>query len=143
MATSFDTIEDRALIVVDDYKLGKLLFQDPDSFQTFCDGLLVKAIPYFTTCRQSLEYDLTTREFVSNLTNLEIQILADYWVLTWWERYKNNAAQFQNKLQTSSGFRSFSEAMNLKEKQAACDEIREKVSQLCTDYWLQDISTIY
>lgn len=143
MTTSFDTIEDRALIVVDDYKLGKLLSQDPDSFQTFCDGLLVKAIPYFTTCRQSLEYDLTTREFVSNLTNLEIQILADYWVMEWMKRYVQNSAQFQAKLQSSSGFRNFSEAMNLKEKQAVLNEMREKVSQLCTDYWLQDISTIY
>ena len=99
MATSFDVVEDLGLAQIDDYTLNKLYNNDFAKFQTFCDGLLVNAIPLFTKCRQSLSYDLDAREFDSDLTNEEIAILADFWVIQWFGRKVNNSAQFQAKLQ--------------------------------------------
>ena len=51
MATSFDVVEDLGLAQIDDYTLNKLYNNDFAKFQTFCDGLLVNAIPLFTKCR--------------------------------------------------------------------------------------------
>lgn len=83
MATSFDIIEDTALMVVDDYKLTSLYNSSLKNFKGWCDGFLIKAIPNFYKCKQSLEYDAVNRQFVSDLDNLEISILADFWVIEW------------------------------------------------------------
>ena len=99
MATSFDVVEDLGLAQIEDYALIKPYNSSFVKFQTFCDGLLVNAVPLFTKCRQSLAYNLDTREFDSDLTNEEIAILADFWAIQWFERKVNNSAQFQAKLQ--------------------------------------------
>lgn len=140
--TSFDIIEDLALVGVDDYKLLKLYNQSEEGFKNWCDSFLIKAIPNFYQCRQNLDYDLTNREFLSDLTNLEISILADLWVIEWMLREVQNSAQIQNKLQTSGGFKNHSSAQNLKEKSSYLDGMREKVRQKITEYQLQDISDI-
>lgn len=140
--TSFDIIEDLALVGVDDYKLLKLYNQSEEGFKNWCDSFLIKAIPNFYQCKQNLDYDLTNREFLSDLTNLEISILADLWVIEWMLREVQNSAQIQNKLQTSGGFKNHSSAQNLKEKSSYLDGMREKVRQKITEYQLQDISDI-
>ena len=142
MATSFDVVEDLGLAQIDDYTLNKLYNNDFAKFQTFCDGLLVNAIPLFTKCRQSLAYDLNAREFDSDLTNEEIAILADFWAIQWFERKVNNSAQFQAKLQNSGSFKNHSEAQNLKEKTSLLDRLRERVYQRITDYQVGDLANI-
>ena len=99
MSTSFDQVIDLALVTVDDYKLVKLYNQSQEGFQKWCDGFLLSAIPNFFQCRQSLDYDLSTRQFVSELTNVEISILADLWIIEW----VNNISSLIQKyiLQTS------------------------------------------
>ena len=111
--TSFDKIEDLALTVCQDYKLGKLYEQDEDKFKKVCDGFLVNAASQFVECRQSLDYDTESRSFNADLTNLEIYILSRYWVISWWERETNNAAQIALKLKVSSSFTFNSEAQIL------------------------------
>ena len=74
MATSFDVVEDLGLAQIDDYVLAKLFNTDFNKFQKTCDSFLVTAVPLFTKCRQSLKYNLDTREFVSDLTDEEIAI---------------------------------------------------------------------
>lgn len=142
MATSFDTIEDMGLGQIDDYTLKKLYNIDFNKFQKFCDGLLIQAVPYFKDCRQSLNYDLETREFESDLTNEEIAILSDFWMIQWFGRKVNNSAQFQAKLQNSGSFKNYSEAQNLKEKTSWLDRLRERVYQRITDYQISDLSSI-
>ena len=142
MATSFDVVEDLGLAQIDDYTLNKLYNNDFAKFQTFCDGLLVNAIPLFTKCRQSLAYNLGTREFDSDLTNEEIAILADFWAIQWFERKVNNSAQFPAKLQNSGSFKNHSEAQNLKEKTSWLDRLRERVYQRITDYQVGNLANI-
>lgn len=142
MATSFDVIEDMGLGQIEDYTLIKSYNSNFVKFQTFCDGLLVNAIPLFTQCRQSLAYNLDAREFDSDLTNEEIAILADFWVIQWFGRKVNNSAQFQAKLQNSGSFKNHSEAQNLKEKTSWLDRLRERVYQRITDYQVGDLSNI-
>lgn len=138
MATSFNTIIDRALIVVNDYKLLKLINQSRDDFNTWCDSFLVSAVPNFTNCRQKLDYDLDKREFEADLTNMEISILADLWVIVWWEKETNVASRINALLQTNNSVKTHSASQNLKEKDARISSLYTKLHQkMENDYELQ------
>lgn len=140
MPTSFDKVIDMALVTVSDYKLKKLYEQDVEKFNAWCDGFLITAIPDFSLCRQSLSYDEEKREFYSELTPMEIRILADFWVLEWFSRETQDATQIARTLNVSSAFTSHSAAQNLKEKSAYVDKLREKVEQKINDYLLMTMT---
>lgn len=139
--TSFDQIETLALSIVEDYKLNKLFENSYDNFQKFCDGLLFNALPQFTECRQNLTYNVETREFDVDLTNLEIYILSRYWVIAWWERENNNAAQIALKLGIKNQYSYNSESQNFKEKQNVIDKLREEVDRATQEYLLLDLDS--
>lgn len=139
--TSFDQIETLALSIVEDYKLNKLFENSYDNFQKFCDGLLFNALPQFTECRQDLTYNVETREFGVDLTNLEIYILSRYWVIAWWERENNNAAQIALKLGIKNQYSYNSESQNFKEKQNIIDKLREEVDRATQEYLLLDLDS--
>lgn len=139
--TSFDQIETLALSIVEDYKLSKLFENSYDNFQKFCDGLLFNALPQFTECRQDLTYNVETREFNVDLTNLEIYILSRYWVIAWWERENNNAAQIALKLGIKNQYSYNSESQNFKEKQNVIDKLREEVDRATQEYLLLDLDS--
>lgn len=139
--TSFDQIETLALSIVEDYKLSKLFENSYDNFQKFCDGLLFNALPQFTECRQDLTYNVETREFGVDLTNLEIYILSRYWVIAWWERENNNAAQIALKLGIKNQYSYNSESQNFKEKQNIIDKLREEVDRATQEYLLLDLDS--
>ena len=139
--TSFDQIETLALSIVEDYKLNKLFESSYDNFQKFCDGLLFNALPQFTECRQDLTYNVETREFDVDLTNLEIYILSRYWVIAWWERENNNAAQIALKLGIKNQYSYNSESQNIKEKQNVIDKLREEVDRATQEYLLLDLDS--
>ena len=138
--TSFDDIIDLALIKVNDYRLSKLYKQSEADFQTYVDGFLISAIPSFVECRQSLAYDLSSREFSANLTNLEQSILADLWVISWYERDNNTYAFYRQHLQAASSFKNHSESQNLKENSIYIDKLREELDRKKIAYQLEDLS---
>ena len=99
MATSFDAVIEMALITINDYTLTNLYERDEEGFKTFCDSILVRTAPNFTQCNKSLDYDLEKREFSSDFSLVEINILADFWAIGWMTRKVEDSAQFQAKLQ--------------------------------------------
>lgn len=101
MATSFDVIGERALSVIDDYKLRKLYDISVEAFEQKIDSFILNAIPRFWQCNSDLSYDSTLRQFNADLNDLEIQILADYCVIAWWEGETNVASQIALKLKVS------------------------------------------
>lgn len=139
--TSFDQIETLALGVIEDYKLSKLFENNYNNFQKFCDSLLFNALPQFTECRQDLAYNVETRELNVDLTNLEIYILSRYWVIAWWERENNNAAQIALKLGIKNQYSYNSESQNFKEKQNVIDKLREEVDRATQEYLLLDLDS--
>lgn len=146
MPTPFDNIEDLALIVVKDYKIDKLyqqsqLNQTPEQFQQYLDGFLISAIPNFNRCQQDLSVDLANRQFNASLTYMEQSILADLWVIEWFNKETQDATQIQNKLQVSSAFTSHSASQNLKEKSTYIDKLKENVDLKITQYQLLNISS--
>ena len=88
-----------------------------------------------------MEYNEETREFVSDLTPTEIDILACFWVLEWWERETNDSAQNAAKMQTSS-FSTHSPAQHMKEEQVIINTKRESAYQKINDYLVQDLDKI-
>lgn len=142
MPTPFDTIIDLALTLIDDYALMNLYNQNQQKFFTVCDSYLIAAVPNFTRCKQSLSYDATLRQFDNELTDLEISILADYWILAWFKKQTQDSKKFNALLQSSGSFKSHSAAQNLKEKNTYLNGLREKVSQKVTDYQAQDIESL-
>ena len=141
MATSFDVIGERAMSVIDDYKLRKLWNVNIDMFESRIDSFILNAIPRFWQCNSSLAYDAQGRQFEADLNTMEIQILADYCVITWWEGETNVASQIALKLKTSNSFSFNSESQNFKEKQNVLDKLREEVDRQTTNYLLQDLSS--
>ena len=140
--TYFDTVIDRALVIVNDYKLAKLYKKSVSDFKTYCDGHLMTAVSKFYQCRQSLTYNSTARTFDVDLTDLEITILSSFWVIGWWEQQLNNASQIELKLKTSSSFTFNSEAQNMKEKKSIIDRLYEEVKRLINDYEIIGLTSL-
>lgn len=140
--TQFDEVIDLGLTSIDDYKLTKLYNQSYTKFLKVCDSYLIAAIPNFSRCKQSLDYDITNRQFVNQLTNDEISILADFWVMEWFKKETLDSRKINNLLQSSGSFKTHSNSENLKVKNTSFDGLREKVAQKITDYQLKDIQSI-
>ena len=140
--TSFDIVETRALAVIEDYKLKKLFDSSIDGFEKYCDGLLMVAVPQFYECLKSLQYDESARTFSEDLNEQEISILANFFVITWWQRENNNAAQIALKLKSNNSFSFNSEAQNFKEKQNVIDKLREENARQINAYLAANLDSI-
>lgn len=140
--TSFDIVETRALAVIEDYKLKKLFDSSIDGFEKYCDGLLMVAVPQFYECLKSLRYDEVARTFSEDLDEQEVSILANFFVITWWQRENNNAAQIALKLKSNNSFTFNSEAQNFKEKQNVIDKLREENARQINAYLAANLDSI-
>lgn len=138
MGTRFEEVINMALISIQDYKLDKLYRKDPDAFEEITQGFLLRGLPEFYSCRHSLDYDMTTKEFRETLTNMEISILADLWVYQWFDWHVNQVTQWELKM-TPSDFKHYSEAENLKQKMEYKDRQREKFNQKIVDYQIANM----
>lgn len=141
MATSFDDVEDLALIVINDYRLSKLYSQSVDNFYTYLDGFLIKAIPEFVISRTDLSYDLDERTFTEDLSTMEQNILADLLVIQWYLKDNQTYALYRQHLQSSGSFKNHSEAQNLKENSTYLDKLREELQRHLISYQMEDLDT--
>lgn len=139
--TSFDDVIDLALIEINDYRLTKLYEnQTSENFNNYVDGFLITAIPLFTKCRQSLEYNLDERTFLNDLTTSEQSILAKLWILQWYRKDNQTYALYRQHLQNSGSFKNHSESQNLKENSIYADKLKEEIDRLIVAYQLENIS---
>lgn len=146
MGTLFEKVYDRALIIIEDYRLDALARNDYEAFLLHLQGILERSIPYFTPCNTDLSYseflDPTDNKekmaFNNVLSEQEINILSSIMVYNWFSRKINDVTQFQGHLNNKE-FKSHSEAQNLKEKSEYLDRLREKYSQDITDYQLSSL----
>ena len=141
MGTPFENIYGQALIVIRDYRLDKLAQTDYASFLLHLQGILINAIPRFSGCLQSLDYDLNAvpPAFINDLSLSEQAILADFMVLVWFMNDTNDITQINLHLQGRDK-KTHSESANLKEKTKYLIDLRERVIQRISDYQLEDDS---
>lgn len=143
MGTLFEKVYDRALMVIEDYKLNKLAEQDYEAFLLYLQGTLERSIPDFTSCNTDLSYSEAEDEngnmvmaFDNELSNKEINILSSIMVYNWFSRKVQDVTQFQGHL-SNKEFKAHSEANNLKEKSEYLDRLREKYNQDIVDYQVE------
>lgn len=133
MSTPFSNIIDRALVVIRDYSLDTLYEVDEDSFDNVMQSYLIKGIPKFVECKQDLSYDAQSATFNSDLTNLEMDILADYTVISWYEANINDVLEFKETLQDRE-FKRLATGQNLKPRQEYLTMLYTRVKQSTTNY---------
>lgn len=104
MATKFSKVIDIFCIKIQDYKLDNLYKNDENLFDTFMEGLVIQAIPYFDTNLVDLSYEKDEENneyyFIKDLTNKEISILAMIMNYLWVEREINDLRAMSEKLNT-------------------------------------------
>ena len=134
MATSFDSVIDMALIIIRDYKLDALYDSDENSFKQVLQGYMLKGLPKFEVSSiKSLEYNLTNREFVEDLDDIEIDIISDWTVIMWYTDQIQDVLEFKEPL-SDVDFKRLAPGPNLKPRQAYLQELRRKAKQDATNY---------
>jgi len=139
MATTFDEIENLALVTIQDYKLDKLYAQSQTDFSTFLAGLTIRAVPLFTNCSKTLDYNITTKTFTSTFDIFEKDILATLFIQIWLERVQQNLTQIASTMTPSDSKRTGVSSL-VKERQYLIDVAREKNSQKMCDYSTSQIN---
>ena len=142
MSTPFSNIIDRALIVIRDYNLDALYdsgAEGQEAFINIMNGYLIKGIPRFTECLQSLSY--SDNIFDADLTELEQDILADYTVISWYESNINDVLEFKEALQDRE-FKRLATGQNLKPRQEYLTMLYTRVKQNTTNYLWSNWSSL-
>lgn len=142
-------IEDHCLGMIDDYKITNLWEKSHDAetgaeipgdwldrYHNYLDGFLYIAISRFKSYCDHLEYDKTTRAFINELTELEVEILAWYWIVVWARREVNNSSQISLKLKVNTSFTFSSEGQTHKAKMQWIDSLEEEGARKITQYQL-------
>ena len=132
--TPFSEIRELSLIAIDDYKIDNLAQIDQEAFELYIQGFIIRAIPEFDGCLQSLEYELTPiPQFINTLTHKEKSILGKLVTLVWLER-ETNVSEFIALGLQGRDRKTHSEDANLKGKILYQDISREKIRQSINDY---------
>lgn len=133
MSTPFSNVIDKALVVIRDYGLDTLYAADEDAFVEVMLNYMMKGVPRFTECLQDLSYDESELCFNSDLTPIEIDILADYTVISWYEANINDVLEFKESLQDRE-FKRLATGQNLKPRQEYLTMLYTRVKQNTTNY---------
>jgi hypothetical protein len=151
MGTSASEIYDLMMQKTADYRLLTLFETSESDFEDYLEAWLKFAIVDFYTCEQALSYDCSTKLFSVDLTTENQVILATLMMKHWMIKNVNDITQM-NLHVTDRDFKVASEAMNLREKSAYLNTIKEECSQLLSNYeyknnpwsdwFLQDFSGI-
>lgn len=142
MATSFDSVIDMALIIIRDYKLDALYQEDAGSFNLVLQGYMLKGLPKFeVSCVDSLAYNLETRTFERELSDVEIDIISDWTVIMWYTDQINDVLEFKESL-SDVDFKRLATGQNLKPRQAYLQELRRKAKQDATNYQFMHIDKL-
>ena len=142
MATSFDSVIDMAIIIIRDYKLDALYQEDAGSFNLVLQGYMLKGLPKFeVSCVDSLAYNLETRTFERELSDVEIDIISDWTVIMWYTDQINDVLEFKEPL-SDVDFKRLATGQNLKPRQAYLQELRRKAKQDATNYQFMHIDKL-
>lgn len=131
--TAFSTIEDLALVTIQDYKLDSLYKSNPTDWETFIAGFVVRASLLFDNSRVDLSYDLDTLSFKADLGSSEILVLVYLFIQMWIERVQQKLSDLVPTMTPSDAKRTGISTV-MKERQEMLNQMREKTSQLMVDY---------
>lgn len=131
--TSLNEVYDLFMQQITDYRLIDLFDTSELDFENYLQGFLEFAIVDFNNCNQSLDFDDATKEFPVILTRVNKVILATLMMKFWMQKNVNDITQM-NLHVTDRDFKVASEALNIREKVAQLNAVKEQCSQLLIDY---------
>lgn len=155
--TPFTNIYDKALVVIQDYKLDNLANKDYASFLIFMKGMLESSIDLFNGTLKDLSWTerVDTEElqdgsvievddsyFNADLTSKEQSILAMILVYNWFLRETQDVRQYNLHLKTRD-YQLYSESNNLKQKSDYLDKLREKYLYEIQQYQLNNLDDFW
>ena len=135
MSTDVSDVNDLFLTLVEDYRLN-LIYQTSGStvLNQYLSGWMRYSIQEFAPiCTQTLTYNETTQQFTEDLTEENIDMLAQIMTKYWWNKTTQNVLQAENILQDHD-LKTFSQASNLQAKMQYQTLKKEEISQLLQDY---------
>lgn len=143
MSTPFSTIIDKALVVIRDYGLDALYNNEETqaTFDAIMQGYLLKGVPRFAECLQDLSYSIETQTFDADLTDAEVDILADHTVICWYESNINDVLEFKETLQDRE-FKRLATGQNLKPRQDYLTNLYTRVKQNTTNYLWANMNSL-
>lgn len=117
MGTPYSDIYDLALMSIEDYMLDRMAHDSRESFFTYLQGFLVRAIPHFNNCLKSLsDRDDSIGRFNVELDDDEKNILADWLVIMYLDKEILDRRQIIGMIQNKNEAHRYSEANLLKSK---------------------------
>jgi hypothetical protein len=131
--TALREIYDYFLMTITDYRLIDLFETSEPDFENYLQSWLAYAVTEFTICDQDIDFDEVTEEFPVVLTRENKIILATLMMKYWLQKNVNDITQM-NLHVTDRDFKTASEALNLREKAAYLNIVKEQCSQLLNDY---------
>ena len=141
MSTPFSDVIDKALVVIRDYGLDALYENNDDAFYSVMQSYLLKGAPRFIECQKELTYDVDSQMFDADLSDVEIDILADYVVISWYEDNLNDVLEFKETLQDRE-FKRLATGQNLKPRQDYLTMLYTRVKQNTTNYLWADFDNL-
>lgn len=129
MATPYININASFLSKISDPYLASL--SDAD-LQEYLLKILISSIPKFKKCKKNLSSRDETG-FIEDLTDEDIEILANLMVIEWLRPQINNLELLKQAL-GAKDFQMFSQANHLKELQALRKDTQSEISKLLVDY---------
>ena len=143
MSTLASSVFDLFMLNVSDYRLISL-FQTSgsDTFGAYLQPWLLRSIQKFDICDQSLDYNSASQSFTVDLTQKNLNILAQLMVEFWMQKEVNDVLQIRQKLQDKE-LKTYSEAQNFTSKQNNLNLIRESNSQMLVEYGIKTNNWTY
>lgn len=102
----------------------------------YVDSFLLIAVDRFKPYCDNLDYDINSRQFANDLSEMEKEVITWYYITAWARREINNSSQLQLKLKVNSGFTFSSEGSTLKAKMQWIDSLEEEANRKLTQYQL-------
>ena len=137
MSTSFTVIYESVLSKIKDYQLADL--EEEDVYNILSDYLR-PAIVSFRICKQDLT-DRDSESFACNLTDTEIEILANYMVINYLDSNYIRVPRALKQTLSSKDFNAFSPANQLEKLENLREMYRKDNETLLSRYsWLKPTS---
>ena len=135
MGTNITEVIDLFMMLQDDYKLLTIYQSSGSSvLNTYLEGWLLYSIDEFKSiCNQDLSYDKASQSFSEQLSQENMNILAQIMTKYWLMKEVQNVLNMSNFIQDHD-FKYHSAAENLKEKRAFLNNKKEEISQILIDY---------
>jgi hypothetical protein len=130
MATSYDDINNAFLNKITDDYLANLTETD---LQNLLDKYQKSASAKFKKCKKLVDKDDVLRQYNNDLTNEEIEILANLMILEWLKP-KIYSMELLKQSMSTKDFKLYSQANHLKELQELKKETEAEINRLIVSY---------